>query len=317
MCRFDAEADVHEARRQAESWARRALGIDPRCGEAWAALSLVEMYATHADPERGIDYAAKAVAFAPRDAGVHHTLGMWISSPGSVSLSVAASLQSVDLDPFRLVPAGNAALDLCLLGRPGDALAVVDRALRVEPDFTFGLAMRGFALIKLGRLDEAERELRRSEAEATKTHTPGEVWRQIRFALAVAQRDTATSETLARQILASALDAKADANLVANAAGFAAPALAHMGRTDDAIRILERSVEVGSPPAYDWLLVEPDFQSLRGEPRFAKVLAASRDGAAMVARILGQARARGEMPKYFEAPLDGLLKLLNEKRAKS
>ena len=98
---------------------------------------------------------------------------------------------------------------------------------------------------------------------------------------------------------------------------FAAPALAHMGRTDDAIRILERSVEVGAPPAYDWLLVEPDFRSLRGDPRFAKVLAASRDGAAMVARILGQARARGEMPKYFEAPLDGLLKLLNEKGAKS
>ncbi len=103
MCRFDAEADVHEARRQAESWARRALGIDPRCGEAWAALSLVEMYAAHADPERGIDYAAKAVAFAPRDAGVHHILGMWVSTPGSVSLSVAASLRSVDLDPFRLV----------------------------------------------------------------------------------------------------------------------------------------------------------------------------------------------------------------------
>ncbi len=126
--------------------------------------------------------------------------------------------------------------------------------------------MRGFALIKLGRLDEAERELRRSEAEATKTHTPGEVWRQIRFALAVAQRDTATSETLARQILASALDAKADANLVSNAAGLAAPALAHIGRTDDAIRILEKSIEVGAPPAYDWLLVEPDFRSLRGEP---------------------------------------------------
>jgi len=312
MYRDAAEADVHEARKQAEWWARRALGIDPRCGEAWAALSAVELYATHADPERGIDYAAKAVAFAPRDAEAHHTLGMWLGL-GSASLFVAAGLRSADLDPFLLPPAGNAAAGLsCFLGRPGEALTVIDRALRVEPDFAWGSTARGFALLKLGRLEEAERELRRSEAEATKGHTGGELWRQIRFALAVAQRDDATSETLARQIVASVFGARSDANLVGNAEMFAAPALARMGRKDDAIRILEKGVEVGAPPNYEWLLVDPDFQSLRGDPRFAKVLVASRDGAAMVARILGQSRARGELPKYLEGPLDDLVRLLKK-----
>jgi hypothetical protein len=147
--------------------------------------------------------------------------------------------------------------------------------------------------------------------------TGGELWRQIRFALAVAKRDNATSEALARQILASVLDSRADAVLVANAAPIAAPAMVHVGRTDDAIRILEKSVEVGVPPAYDWMFADPDIQILRADPRFAKVLAASRDGAAMVARILGEARKRGELPKYLEAPLDELLKLLNDKGAKS
>jgi hypothetical protein len=47
------------------------------------------------------------------------------------------------------------------------------------------------------------------------------------------------------------------------------------------------------------------------------VLTASRDEAAKVARILGEARSRGELPKYLEAPLDDLLKLLHEKGAKS
>lgn len=42
------------------------------------------------------------------------------------------------------------------------------------------------------------------------------------------------------------------------------------------------------------------------------MLAPSRDGAAMVARILGQARARGELPAYLEQPLDELVKVLNE-----
>jgi tetratricopeptide (TPR) repeat protein len=313
--RFSFEGDVHDALRQAGSWARRALGIDPRCGEAWAALSQVELSMTHADPERGIDYAVKGVAFAPRDAFAHLELGLW--GVGTYSLPVAASLRSVELDPFLLPPAGNAAEDLTLLGRAAEALPVVDRGLRVEPDWPWGLVTRGFVLTKLGRLEEAESTLRRCEPSAKAAKTVGELWRQIRFSLAVAQRDASTSEVLARQILAEVFDSRADANLVENARDLAAPSLAHMGRTDDAMRILEKSVEVGVPPAYDWLLMEPYFQPLRSDPRFAKVVAASRDGAAMVARILGQARARGELPNYFKAPLDDLLKLLNETGAKN
>jgi len=316
MWRFDLQGDVHESRKQAESWARRALGIDPRCGLAWAALSLVEVYATHADAERGIDYAVKAVAFAPREASAHASLGQWLSDPGSVSLFLAANLRSVDLDPLLVAPAGNAAAGLSWLGRPGEAIIVLDRALQVEAEFEFGLAARGFALIKLGRLNEAARELQHSEAKSLRMHTTGELWRQIRFALAVAQRDTVMSEALARQVLASVFDPRADANLVGNAMLFATPSLARMGRKDDAIRVLEKAVEVGLPPPYDWLLVEPDFQSLRGDPRFTKVLAASRDGAAMVARILSQSRARGELPKYLEQPLNDLVKLLNQQGPK-
>jgi len=309
--RFDAEGIAADA--QTESWARRALSIDPHCGEAWAALSAVELYKTRPDPERGLDFATKAVAFAPRDAWAHLNLGMWLTNPGSAALCVAAGLRSVELDPFLLPPAGNAAVGLCYLGRPGDGLVVVDRALRVEPDWQYGLSVRGYVLTRLGRLEEAEGALRRCSPSQATSHTNSELWRQFRLALAVARRDSATSEALAGQILASALDGRADANFVANAANNAAPLLARVGRTDDAFRLLEKSVEIGIPPSYDWLLVDPDIGRLRGDPRFGRVLAASRDGAAMVARILGQSRSRGELPKYLEAPLDDLLKLLNER----
>jgi hypothetical protein len=42
------------------------------------------------------------------------------------------------------------------------------------------------------------------------------------------------------------------------------------------------------------------------------VLAASRDGAALAARILEASRARGELPTYLHAPLDDLVRLLKE-----
>jgi Tfp pilus assembly protein PilF/TolB-like protein len=310
--RLGMDGDVHDWRKQAESWAHRAFGIDPRCGEAWAALSMAEFIASHADAERGIDHAVKAVAFAPRDAWVHMNLGLWMSNGGSSALGVATSLRALELDPFLFVAAVNGAWGLCSLRRAADALVVLDPGLRVQPEWPWGLLVRALALTQLGRLEEAESTLRRCEQALKQDHTASESWREERLALAVAQRDTATSEALVPKILATVLDSRADALLVGNAAGTAAPTLAHMGRTNDAMRILEKSVEVGVPQPYDWLLVDPDIQLLRSDWRFAKVLAASRDRAAMVARILEQARARSELPSYLNQPLDELVKLLSQ-----
>jgi tetratricopeptide (TPR) repeat protein len=306
------EGDVHDARRQAESWARRALGIDPRCGEAWAALGQLEMLSTRADLDRSTDYALKAANFAPRDAFVHAILA---TPMNSWSLGLAAARRALELDPFLVAPAATAATCLAVLGRPHDALVLLDRTFMVEPDWQSGLVEKGWVLTRLGRLEEAESTLRRCEHAASGTHILGGMWRDARFALAVAQRDTAMSRTLAREILAADLDSRADALLVGNSMTVVVPALAHIGRTDDAIRLLQKGVEVGFIPNLDGLVIDPDIQLLRGDPRFAGILKASRDGALLDVRILGQARMRGELPNYLEAPLNDLAKLLNENGA--
>lgn len=305
------EGEGSGARKEAESWAHRALGLDQRCGQAWALLSHLEIRSLHPDPERGIDYGVKAVAYAPRDAMAHMILGMWVSGPGSMSLFTAANLRSMELDPFGQDGAAVAgsAIGLCLLERPQEALQVVARGLQAEPEWPFGKILKGFVLTRLGRLEEAESTLQGCE-HALDNRFFNELWLQMRFVLAVAQKDKAMSETMARQILTSVLDNPTDSLTISNAATFVAPALAHMGRTEDAIRILEKSGEISVPPGYDWVLADPDLQLLRGDPRFARFLAVSRDGAAMVARVLGQSRARGELPKYLEGPLDDLDRLL-------
>ncbi|MCG3191289.1 MAG: Serine/threonine-protein kinase PknD [Thermoanaerobaculia bacterium] len=310
ILRFEGEGDVNHARKQAESWARRALGIDPRCGQGWATLSGVELYAAHPDPERGVDYAVKAVAFSPREAWVHLSMGLWAANPGSTSLFMAAVQRSHELNPLYLYATSNMAFALTLRGRPQEALPVIDQALQLEPGWPYGFATRSYALLQLGRLEEAEKSLKSAEGEYAAASPVHEWCRQIRLAIAASRKDTSAFETQACKTLPQLFDGSADGSTVANAAQCLAPKLARFGWTDDAMKILIRSVEVGVAPPYDWLLTDPDIQLLRTDPRFAVVMAGSREGAAMVATALDQARVRGELPRYLERPLEELHELL-------
>jgi len=313
--KFESEGEASGALKETEAWARRALGIDPRCGLAWAELSWVEIYSTKPDIERQLDYALKAASFSPRNAGSHMTVSSSVVTPGAFSLLLAASVWAVDVDPFFLPASGNVAFALSLLGRPEEALPFADRILRVEPDAWVGSDARGLVLVKLGRLEEARKTLAPGEPQflANPTADLNQLWAQIRFELAVAERDAATIEKLQQHLLPQLLDGRADAFTLSNGTILVCPGLALLGRTDESIRILLRSVEAGIPPPYDWLLLDRDIQLLRSDPRFAKVLTASRDGAARIARILEGARARGELPSYLEQPLNELVGLLNKK----
>jgi serine/threonine protein kinase/tetratricopeptide (TPR) repeat protein len=318
--RLHFEGEASGARKEWEAWTRRALEIDRRCGRAWAHLSAMEWYAKKPDLERQLEYALRAASFSPNDAFSHQAVSIAVVSPGALSLQLAAALRAMNVDPFYLPASGNVALDLIGLGRSEEALLVIDRAMRVEPDAWVG-NVRAAVLLSVGRLDEARKTLARGEPQFLEHPSAplNQWWGQIRFRLAVAERDAATIEKLERYILPPLLDGEATPIARGGGVGLVSPALALLGRTDESIRILLRNVEAGIPPPYDFLLNllnEPGFQPLKSDPRFARVLAASRDGAAKIARILGEARSRGELPKYLEAPLNDLVKLLNEKGAK-
>jgi tetratricopeptide (TPR) repeat protein len=238
-----------------------------------------------------------------------------VSSPGAFSLQLAASLSAIDVDPFYLPASGNAVFDLGALGQAEEALRFADRAARVEPDGWTVVASKGYALVKLRRLEEARKTLDRWEPQFREHPDAfiGQMWAQIRFQLATEKRDVAAMTNLEKQVVPPLLDGRADSLTLQNGTQFVCPGLARIGRTDESIRILLRSVEVGVPPPYDFLLLEPGFKPLKSDPRFARVAAASHDGAAKIARILGAARSRGELPLYLETPLEELNRLLERK----
>jgi tetratricopeptide (TPR) repeat protein len=317
--KFESEGDASGALKETEAWSRQALAVNRQCGEAWAGLSALEWSATRPDVGRQLEYALKAASLSPRDALSHFMVSASVQSPGALSLQLAASLWAAAVDPFYLPGSGNVTFDLTALGRPREALPFADRAMRVEPEAFISVDIGGYMLLKLGRFEEARKTLARWEPQFLENPSSdlSQLWGQIRFQLAVAERDTATIEKLERYIVPPLLDGSADSMTLGNGPIFVCPGLGLLGRTDESIRILLRSVEAGIPPPYDFLLSEPGFQPLRSDPRFTNVLTASRDGAARIAKILEGARARGELPAYLNQPLDELVKLLNEKGAKS
>ena len=305
----EAEGPASEAIKESVEWARRAVEIDRRCGMAWATLASLESSKAKPDVDLQLEYALRGAALSPREALPHMVIS---NAPGTLSLSIAAALKAAEVDPFFLWASGNVVMGLCPLGRPAEALPFVDRVARVEPDTWLSQLIRGLALAKLGRFEEARRAMAPWEKHFVENPRSflSQVWGQIRFDLAAAERDTTTIAALEKHLLRPLLDGSAESITLWNATVFVCPALARLGRRDESIRILLRSVDAGIPPPYDFLLRDTELRTLRDDPRFATVLAASRDGAAKIAGTLERARARGELPAYLEKPLRELNELL-------
>lgn len=288
-----------EAERRLEAaWARRALEIDPRSGLAWSLLGAVEVQGRRENPDLAVEYAVKGVCLAPNQAQVHITMATILSGPGSVGLFIAGGRRSMELDPMDLTGPAFVALGLAWMGRAEEALAMVDRALLREPEHVLlNHTVRPYALARMGRPDEVEAHLTRMGKPLGPT---------VRFWCAVDRGQVADARLLAKGLLARWLGPKERAIDLGNEVLFNAPYLVKAGLDDDAFRLLLRSVERGNPPNLDWLLTNPEMRHLRRDPRFGKILLASRHGAAMVARHLDEAKARGDLPEHLHGPLEDL-----------
>jgi hypothetical protein len=212
----------------------------------------------------------------------------------------AAGRQMFEKNPLSVADAGMAAMGLISLGKPAEALRLLNRALRVEPGFRFGLVAKGEALVALGRLDEAGSVLKRCEPPGTDRTWEASLWRQARFQLAFAQGDRVMATALADQVPADD----------GNAVGAMLTGLLWLGRREEAIRRFEAvgvSVEFG-------ILGTPGVGPLRGDPRFERVVEKHRKSATLGLRMIEEAKARGELPAHLQVIVPQLRELLEKAR---
>ena len=287
-------ASAEELIPEIERWANRALAISPRCSRAWSALFWAEVMRPSADRRKLLDYGLKAVTTGPQDSLAHTTLSGALLQVSN-ELGLPPVLESRRLDPLYVYSYFNASGILTRLGRPAEALAMVEEGLRIEPDVVHGLRMKFSSLIGLGRRSDL--------LELVKQHPAPFENPMSLYIVAVEQGATARADAALTRAVEFVDSAQTPSNGRRQTNSTLIPYLIEQGKTTLALQLLTRMTELGDVPAYDFLLLERRFDAVRADARFEAVKVKARAQLDQLRERLAEARTRGEFPAYLEAAL--------------
>lgn len=165
---LDTSFGSADALREAMVLLERAIDLDPEYAEAWRCLAMTRNDAwMHCsiplDLRRGtpLQLAARAVTLSPDDSSCHATHALLLDYAGQWQAAHEAHRKALALDPNNADAMVMYADFLLFAGRPAEADALVQRALRINPlPAAWYYMAQGKILYALGRYDEAVRTLR-------------------------------------------------------------------------------------------------------------------------------------------------------------
>ena len=236
----------------------RALAIDDDLAEAHAARAL--LLAFHewrlADAEPAF---RRALALNPDDATAHSWYAQYLSATGRHDEALAESRRAIELDPLSLWI--NAALGgrLYWARRFDEAIAQCRKTLELDPAYGRARTCLALAYAKRGAHEQAARELERGGAGSDQAPS---VLADLGYVYARAGRANDAHRVITELTNRSAREYVTPYAL----------ALVHAGLGDNgrALEWLERAGDERSPRLV-FLGVEPAFDGLRDDPRFAAV----------------------------------------------
>jgi len=290
-----------------ESWARRALELNPRTGTAWGAFCDAEMHRPRSSARKVVEYSLRAATLSPNDYLTQNQLNMTFLHGKSVVLSAEAALEVSRRNPLWHYPRLNGAVYLWALGRVEEALDLVEEVLRFEPDMPHALWEKPLFLLDLGRTAEAAELLKRLEALAAE-HRVADLWvLLLRHGLALAQGNAEVAQLTLQPLLQILHSPQMPHHYRLNVGGVTLHSLARCRQYESVLDILSPPQETNLVFPYDWLLLGPHFSPMHSEPRFQQALARSRAGFEETLSIINEARTRGEFPSFLGKPLADLL----------
>ncbi|MBI3477535.1 MAG: winged helix-turn-helix domain-containing protein [Acidobacteria bacterium] len=241
---------------KAEQAARQALVLDPENAEAHAALGLIAMNYEWNWPKAEREYK-QAIALNPNDAIAHHWYGEYLAAQGRFDEGLEELRRAEELDPLSVAIVADRAKILYFARRYNEVIAQSRKALEMDPGFlsSYSWMMRSYA--RQGMQEEAQAAL---EALRQAGATPLDY--QSNFSILSARighRDEA------RQIL----DRNRD--LFDTSPGTILFVVSAAGDKEEAFTWMEKCLGSHSTSLTS-LKVNPDYDDLRGDPRFIKYL---------------------------------------------
>jgi TolB-like protein/Tfp pilus assembly protein PilF len=242
----------------ARKYADRALAIDPTLGAAHFVLGRLDWYDWRwADSER--EYL-RALADNPSDVQSHHMLSHTYLATGKIAESLAESQTALELEPLN----PRIGLHLCvhhmLTRHFEEALVACRRGIELDSTFPDAHAKLSYVYFHMRRFNDARVEMEREMEIAG------------RIPLYVAQlamiEAGAGRPTVARQLLADLNAKESPARLPLF---YIAAAHVQLGELDSAMIVLEEAYS-NHASELDGLLLDPAFDALRSDPRFAALL---------------------------------------------
>jgi serine/threonine protein kinase/Tfp pilus assembly protein PilF len=239
--------------------ALRAIALDPGSAEAWSIEGQVA-YAYDWNWARADECFERALAADPDDPGALGRATIFYAACGREADAVACAHRFAALDPLAAGAYWIAGCAYRLLRRPDDAIAACREALVLNPHHAFALNLLGALFLDRGDPDAA--------LEAYDRAYPLMGYNPIGLAGICVARAMRGEVDLAEAALAE-LTAKQDVERPA--ASWVAFALINLGRIDDAMEWLARSLEAREF-FVSWLAREPWCDPVRGDPRFEAML---------------------------------------------
>jgi TolB-like protein/tetratricopeptide (TPR) repeat protein len=237
--------------------ARKALELDPDLAEARALLANALQKDWHW-AEAEVEYR-RAIELSPSDANAHAGLADWLLCQGRTDEALASARRAQELDP-QAFDGGQVGWILFQARRYDEAIRVLRAALTREPKDPMTLWFLGFALIGTEHFDEAIATL--EKAASLSDRSPAVLGVLVR-AYARGGRRTEALRVL------DELHRRRQRGYVPPAAFL--QAYLGLGDTEKAFAWLERAAEERSN-IVQFLKVEPFFDLIRGDPRFAEFL---------------------------------------------
>ena len=266
----------------ARTAAQRALELDPKLGEAHAAMAGIRHFYLEWP---GVEAEFKAaLELNPGYANAHHWYALHLASQGRFTEAQQQIGLAAALDPNAPIINSNVAWCLYLARRYDDAIAKAKQLLARNPNFVVAHEYLGQGYLEKGQFDDAISEL--SMAIQLGGEAPYYV-AELANAYASAGR-IEEAKALLRQLESEGHQENVSPVDLA---------LVYVGLHDKnrAIELLEKAVKERSPAAVN-LKVHPRYDPLRSDPRFA-VLVEHLGGDSETARAeFGRKLSSGEKP---------------------